>query len=82
MIEKLTVINFLLNEIQEEIELTEKFKAEQKRAKKEAKDIDQNYWHCLKWKGRTPSKSRITEDCKKIRQLLLEINKKIESEEK
>lgn len=73
---KLDIVQFLITEIAYEKELFEVVKKDYEQAKEEAKKNKED-WHYkyLKYKGRCPSKSRITDNCKKIRQILLDISK-------
>jgi hypothetical protein len=74
--DKLDVVKFLLKEIEEEQELFKKYEEAVKIAKEQAsKDGKDYYWFYIKWEGRHPSKNRIKDNCKKIRQLMLDISK-------
>lgn len=76
MMEKLKIIRFLLDEIEEEKMLFAKYKKEQQQAQKETAGA--HSWHSLfwsRWEGRSPTKSRITSNAIKIRQLVMEIAK-------
>lgn len=78
MDEKLKVVNFLLNEINDEVSLFKRYNNHVERAIEEAKAKGGYYWQYLEYKGRLPSKARIRENCKKIRQLTLDISKEME----
>lgn len=78
MNEKLIVIRFLLEEIKKELELFNEFNADVKKAGEIATKKGGSTWDYTTFEGRLPSKLRIKEDCKKVRQLLLEISKETE----
>jgi len=73
--EKLNVIKFLLAEIESEKKLFEIYEEDLKQAKEKGSKKFESVWEHTKYRGRMPSKSRIKDDCKKVRQLLLEISK-------
>lgn len=82
--EKLNLINYLLTEIQDEKNLLKFYDEDEKQAKAKAEEARKTggkpyaySWTYKKYKGRKPSKSRIQENCKKARQLLLEISREI-----
>jgi len=78
MNEKLIVIVFLVNEIKDELKLLNEFNADYKKAHELAIKKGGSTWDYTEFEGRIPSKLRVKEDCKKARQLLLEISKEME----
>lgn len=76
---KTDVIRFLLDEIDAEQDKIERYNAEVKRAKEEA-GLDWNWLKFLRWNESIPRKSRIADNCKLARRLLLEISKENEEE--
>jgi hypothetical protein len=78
MNEKLIVIYYLLGEIKKELELLKEYNADLEKARKLAIKNGGSTWDYMEFEGRLPSKLRIYEDGKKIRQLVLEISKETE----
>jgi len=80
---KLDVVQFLITEIKYEEELYKVIEDDKGQARKQAKmnkDEDKWGWNDYKyrqWNGRNYSKSRIKNNCKKIRQILSDISKEV-----
>lgn len=75
---KFEIIQYLINEVEKEIELLQSFKQTQRLYYK-AKETDDNY-NALKnkyYNMKVPSKNKIKEYLKMIRRLSLEIDKEI-----
>lgn len=84
MINKLEVVKFLLNEIEEEQKMFISYATITAEGRRMEKNNSGKYWEHLgkMWKGkREPRKSIIKNNCVKIRQLMSEINKEIDNEE-
>ena len=78
---KLEVVKFLIEEIENESKLLIVIEADRKQANEKSKNDNnngKNYWGYLKYDGREYSRSRIKNNCKKIRQLMLDISKECE----
>jgi hypothetical protein len=75
--EKLQVVKFLIDEIEEEQKLLKEYKETEKQAREKYNNEDRTrgWWSYFKWSKRKPCKSRIKNNAKKARQLLLEISK-------
>lgn len=76
---KLDVVKFLISEMESEIEMTKAYKLEEESARAKAKENGKpyGYWGYMNWKGREPRKSRIIQNSKKIRQLMLDIGREL-----
>jgi len=86
---KLDVVKFLIEEIEHEQTLPEIIAADRKQAIEKAdkfkkENVDAGYYrsggcYCnyLKYNGRNYSATRIKDNCKKIRQILLDISKEV-----
>jgi len=72
---KLDVVRFLIEEIEEEQKLIKMSFADTKQAYEKADKIGGSGWSYKLYKGRQPSQERIKSNCKKIRQLMLDISK-------
>lgn len=76
--DKLDVVKYLLEEIEEEKRLFKEYEADREQARKQADAKDEVFLNkYLKYKGRTPSKSRIKDNCKKIRQIMQDISNEV-----
>ena len=76
--DKIHVVQFLLDEIAAEKWLFEEYQMEVTRANAQAKKEGKHSWNCMQWPGRIPSKARIIANAVKIRQLMLEVAKECE----
>lgn len=82
---KIDIIKFLLDEVEQEQALFDKYKSDCVKAEKEAgqaiKDgkMSAQAWEYFEWKGRYPKKSIITANMRKIRLLSLKIIKEAEA---
>jgi len=82
---RLDVVKFLIEEIECEQTLPGIIEADRKQAKERVEELkkDEHYtgnWYYgnyLKYNGRDYSKTRIKDNCKKIRQILLDISKEV-----
>ena len=80
---KLEIIKYLIKEIEEEKDLIKLVKTDERKARFKAEAEKEKTgkfvgsWHYQEYKGRQPSKVRIKDNCKKVRQLMLEISKEI-----
>lgn len=72
---KLDIVKFLIEEIEKEQKLIELHLADTKQAWDLVDNIGGYAWQYKKWTGRLPSQTRIKSNCKKIRQLMLDISK-------
>ena len=75
---RLGIVKFLIEEIEYEQKLPELIRADQDQATARcAKDGREMKFarQYEKYRGRQPSKARITNNCKKIRQLMLDISR-------
>ena len=73
---KLEIVKYFIQEIEEEQKLFETVGLDDRQAKAQAKKNNNDwYWSYKKYKGRKPNKTRIKDNCKKIRQLMLEISR-------
>ena len=72
---KLDVVKFLVAEIAYEEEIIKIYDTDMKQAREKAKKVDGYSWNFREYEGRKPSRERIKNNCKKIRQLMLEISK-------
>lgn len=78
---KLEVVKFLIEEIIAERELFKSYDADILQANKQAKEHNDKWSYCYKeYEGRNPSKARIKDNCKKIRQIILDISKEVSNE--
>jgi len=83
MINKLDIVQFLITEIKYEEELYKVIETDKKQARKQAKvNKDEDKWglndyRYRKHDGRFYSKTRIKDNCKKIRQILSDISKEV-----
>lgn len=81
---KLDVVKFLISEIEKEKEMFKVINDDKVQAKVQArinKDEDKwglNDYKYRKYTGRSYSKARIKDNCKKIRQILLDISKEVQ----
>lgn len=79
---KLDVVKFLLDEVEEEQQNFKAYEKVEKEADKKNKEIkDFSYWRYMRdnWNKRYPSKSKIKNNLKMIRRLTLDIEKECES---
>ena len=76
--QKIDLVKFLVGEIKDEQAKFSRYKAEEKLAYKKACVRGKEMWECREWDEPLPKKSRISDNCKMARRLLLEI----EQEEK
>jgi len=72
---KLEIVRYLLDEIEAEQDRFKRYETEKARAKKEADKVEKYYWQCEKWDEPYPCKSRITENCKIVRRMMMGIAK-------
>lgn len=72
---RLDMAKFLIAEIEEEKKLFATYRDDDKQAVIESKKTGKPYWQFLKYQGRHPSYARIKNNCKKIRQLMLDLSK-------
>lgn len=72
---KIAMVRYLLDEIEAEKELHRKFELAEEKARKEAEQNEGNYWSYFGWEGRQPTRSRIEDNCKLARRLLIEISR-------
>ena len=72
---KIEIVRYLLDEIEVEQDKVKRYEAEQQRARKEADKTGKSWWQCEKWNEPYPHKTRITENCKVARRMLLELSK-------
>jgi hypothetical protein len=81
---EINVIKFLLDEVEQEQVLLDKYKVDYAKAEKEAQQAIKDgklrayAWEYLNWKGRYPKKSIITANMRKIRLLSMKIIKEAE----
>lgn len=73
--EKIEIVKYLLGEIEQEQDQFKRYEVEKQRAKKESDKTGKHIWNCEKWNEPFPSKTRIKENCKIIRRMILEIAK-------
>lgn len=73
---KIAIASYLMEEIEYEQELFKLYNADIKQAVAKA-ELAGNYstWRYREYKGRKPSKARILNNCKKIRQLILDLSR-------
>jgi len=74
---KLEIVRYLLEEIEAEQEKVDRYKAERERARKEASKSNKELWQCSRWNEPYPNKSRITENCKIVRRMMMEISREV-----
>ena len=72
---KIDIVRYLLDEIETEQDRQKRYDAEKARAWKEAEKTGKEFWECKKWNEPYPHKTRISENCKVARRMLLEIAK-------
>ena len=80
---KLDVVKFLIEEIEYEQTLPQIIEADRKQAKEKVEEFKKDehhtrnyyYGNYLKYNGRNYSATRIKDNCKKVRQILLDISK-------
>ena len=73
--DKITLITYLLNEVNEELSIRKEYIKELTRAKKEAKESGKSYWNYIKWDKPIPKKSKINDSLKMIRRLSIEFER-------
>ena len=72
---KIDIVRYLLDEIENEQDRQKRYETEKSRAWKEAERTGKRFWECEKWSEPYPHKTRISENCKVARRMLLEIAK-------
>ena len=72
---KIDIVRYLLDEIEAEQDRQKRYDAEKARAWKEAEKTGKRFWECEKWSEPYPHKTRVEENCKVARRMLLEIAK-------
>ena len=72
---KIDIVRYLLDEIGIEQDRQKRYDAEKARARAEAQKTGKGFWECEKWSEPYPHKTRISENCKVARRMLLEIAK-------
>lgn len=70
---EIKIIQFLLEEVEQEKNKFERWKIEEKRARKEADQNNKHPWQCVKWNEPYPNKTRIADNCRIARRLLMDI---------
>jgi len=70
---KIEIVRYLLEEIEAEQEKLNRYEAEQLRAGREAVKTNKEPWQCDRWNEPLPHISRITENCKIVRRIMMEI---------
>jgi hypothetical protein len=71
--EKTDLVKFLVGEIEDEQAKFSRFEKAKSRAEREAEQTGKYWRECIEWDGTFPKKSRISDNCKMARRLLLEI---------
>lgn len=77
---KIEFVKYLVDEIAKEKADLVRYEKETNDAWANHKATGKSYYECITWKGNIPKKSRIQENCKIARRLLLEIAKEVTKE--
>ena len=73
--EKIEMIRYLLDEVEQEQNKFFRYESENKRAMKESAKTGESSWLFKCWDEPIPKKSRISDNCKMARRLLLSVEK-------
>lgn len=73
--EKIDFVKFLIGEIEDEQAKFLRYEKEKERAAKEASKTGKCPWECFEWEVTVPKKSRIIDNCKMARRMLLDIER-------
>jgi hypothetical protein len=74
---KLEIVRYLLDEIEAEQNKQTRYEKEQDRAQKESDKTGKRIYYTMKWDETYPHKSRITENCKIVRRMMMEISREV-----
>lgn len=80
---KINMMEYLLKDVQQEIQNFKDYNKESKKAEIQAEESGDkySYWHFMKWDKPVPRKAKIIDDLKMIRRLSIEFEKEFDERE-